>query len=42
LVFHEPLSGGVLLGSSVAMAGLAIAVFGRRPFALSISSKQKN
>ncbi len=30
LVFHEPLSGGVLLGIGVVMAGLAIAVFGRR------------
>jgi len=30
IVFHEPLSGGVALGISVVMAGLAIAVFWRR------------
>jgi O-acetylserine/cysteine efflux transporter len=30
LVYHEPLSAGVLLGVGVVMAGLAIAVFGRR------------
>jgi O-acetylserine/cysteine efflux transporter len=30
LVFHEPLNAGVSLGIGVVMAGLAIAVFGRR------------
>ncbi|WP_294533701.1 EamA family transporter [uncultured Rhodoblastus sp.] len=30
LVFHEPLGAGVLFGIGVVMAGLAIAVFGRR------------
>jgi drug/metabolite transporter (DMT)-like permease len=29
LVFHEPLSPGVVLGVGVVMTGLAIAVFGR-------------